>query len=170
MSTPDDAAKNIFLREATAEDQQAMLALLPQLADFDIPPRRKSEELWAGDADLLRELLAGLRPNSFADVAQDQDGNIAGLIIVTMREEMLSHAPSAHLEAIVVSPHMRGIGLGRRLLSHCEQRAKAQGAGSLTLHVFNRNQRARSLYQSHGFDLEMTRAIRWLDEAPTVDQ
>ena len=83
--------------------------------------------------------------------------------MVSLREELLSHAPSAHLEAIVVSPNARGRGLGKRLMHHCEQRVRAMGARSLTLHVFANNERARALYALGTFDEELIRAIKWLD-------
>ena len=83
--------------------------------------------------------------------------------MVSLREELLSHAPSAHLEAIVVSPDARGRGLGKRLMQHCEQRVRAMGARSLSLHVFSNNKRARALYASETFDEELIRAIKWLD-------
>ena len=83
--------------------------------------------------------------------------------MVRLRKELLSHAPSAHLEAIVVSPNARGRGLGKRLMHHCEQRVRAMGALSLTLHVFANNERARALYASETFDEELIRAIKWLD-------
>ena len=54
--------------------------------------------------------------------------------MVTLREEMLSHAPSAS-QAIVVDPQARGNGLGKRLMEHCEQRVQDLGARSLTLHM-----------------------------------
>ena len=34
------------VREATAEDADAMLALMPRLADFDVPGHRNPEDLW----------------------------------------------------------------------------------------------------------------------------
>jgi len=82
--------------------------------------------------------------------------------MVSMREEMLSHDPSAHLEALVVDPRARGTGLGKRLMQHCEARVRALGASSLTLHVFQRNARARALYAGEDFDEELIRAIKWL--------
>jgi len=83
--------------------------------------------------------------------------------MVSLREELLSHEPSAHLEAIVVDPRARGTGLGKRLMEHCEQRVRDLGAQSLTLHVFARNERARALYAIQEFDEELIRAIKWLD-------
>ena len=150
-------------RPAEPDDYHALLKLLPQLADFDIPVRRFANNLWEGDAQLLKSVLDKETQVTFADVAVDSGNQIAGLILVTMRDEILSHEPSAHLEAIVVSPSARGQGLGRRLLQRAEDRVKELGAKTLTLHVFANNQRARSLYRSHGFDEEMLRCIKWFD-------
>ena len=150
-------------RPAEPNDYDALLKLLPQLADFDIPARRFANNLWEGDAKLLKSVLDKETQVTFADVAINSSNEISGLILVTMREEMLNHQPSAHLEAIVVAPSARGQGLGRRLLQRTEERVKDLGAKTLTLHVFANNQRARSLYRSHDFDEEMLRCIKWLD-------
>ena len=150
-------------RAASPNDYGALLKLLPQLADFEIPIRRVAKDLWEGDAALLKEVLEKKSRVTFADVAVDSNDQIQGVILVTMREEILSHEPSAHLEAIVVTPDARGHGLGRRLLKRTEKRVRELGAISLTLHVFSNNSRARSLYRSYGFDEEMLRCIKWLD-------
>ncbi|NCF44957.1 MAG: GNAT family N-acetyltransferase [Proteobacteria bacterium] len=151
------------IRAAIAEDEASIMTLLPYLADFEIPPRRQPEHLWSGDAAMAREILAGTLTSSFIDVATDLDEQISGFIMVSLRQELLSHAPSAHLEAIVVAPHARGTGLGKRLMQHCEHRVTALGACSLTLHVFARNARARALYAAQEFDEELIRAIKWLN-------
>ena len=83
----------ITLRPAVSDDESQIIALLPYLADFAIPPRRQPEHLWTGDAEMARAILAGQTPSSFIDVAADNGGTIAGLIMVSMREEMLSHDP-----------------------------------------------------------------------------
>ena len=100
-------------RPAEPNDYDALLKLLPQLADFDIPVRRFANNLWEGDAALLKSVLDKETQVTFADVAINSSNEISGLILVTMRAEMLSHLPSAHLEAIVVAPAARGQGLGR---------------------------------------------------------
>ena len=140
-----------------------MVALLPQLADFKVPERRNPDDLWQSDAQLLGEVVAGSTTASFADVIVDTTNQPHGLVLITLREELMSHAPSAHLEAIVVNPHMRGKGLGQQLLRHAEQAAALRGARSLSLHVFSNNLRARGLYDQAGYDSELIRAIKWFD-------
>lgn len=149
------------IRPLQARDLPAMLELLPQLADFNVPPRRNPADLWQSDADLLTRVAAGEAPMSFAEVAVDQTDTAVGLILVTLREELMSHAPSAHLEAIVVAPEARGTGVGALLLSRAEHAARARGALSLSLHVFANNTRARGLYDKLGYDSELIRAIKW---------
>lgn len=154
---------DLQIRSATAFDEAAILALMPELADFDIPSRRLPEQLWQGDAKMVRKVLAGGAPDSFVDVLVTPSEAVVGVVMVTLRPELLSGAPSAHLEAIVVHPDHRGRGLGKHLMAHCETRVQALGAASLTLHVFNRNERAKAMYVGEGYDLELVRAVKWLD-------
>lgn len=154
------------IRAASPSDEEQILALLPQLADFAVPEKRDPDDLWQGDADLVKTILSGNSNNSFVEVATIDSSimdatDVMGVIVVTMREELVSHAPSAHLEAIVVHPQARGQGLGQTLLNRSEALALEHGAESISLHVFANNHRARALYQNNGFDQELIRAIKW---------
>ena len=159
MSTSD-----YQIRDADAQDIETIVALLPQLADFNLPERRNPDDLWQADAELARKVAAGqTNGTAFLRVATSTQGDVLGLTLTSMREELMSHASSAHLEAIVVAPNARGMGLGRALLSDCEAQVRTRGAHSLSLHVFARNERAHALYKSYGFDSELIRAIKWFD-------
>ena len=150
-------------RSAQLKDKEELLSLFPELADFELPIQRVAKHLWEGDAELLCSILEEKSTVTFADVAINHNGSILGIIMVTLREELLSHAPSAHLETIIVAPHARGNGLGSQLIKRAEKRVLDMGAKSLTLHVFSNNARARSLYKKHGYDEELLRCIKWLD-------
>jgi len=156
-------SRELVIRPATPADEPSVLALMPELASFSIPPRRAPEPLWESDAKLARTVLQGAAPASFLDVLVTPEHRVVGLVLVTLRPELLSKAPSAHLEAIVVHPDVQRQGWGRRLMAHCEARVRRLGARSLTLHVFDRNARAKALYVSEGYDLELIRAVKWLD-------
>ena len=161
-STPPKLTE-IIIRRAQAKDYPAIDALLPQLTDFEIPAKRNPDDLWQGDAKLAKQVLDGHTTQSFVEVAVTPEDIVIGVIVVTMRPELMSAAPSAHLEAIVVSLNARGIGLGRMLLGRAQSQAQQRGAKSLSLHVFSNNHRARALYQQDGFDSELIRAIKWFD-------
>ena len=155
---------NLLIRPADVSDMANITDLLPELADFDVPSKRNREDLWRSDLELLKKILSQETANSFCDVAcaDNGQGRLVGVVIVTMRGELLSGSPSAHLEAIVIENEFRGYGLGRKLLQHAEAKSRELGAESMSLHVFANNHRARSLYAGNGYDEELIRAIRWL--------
>lgn len=151
------------IRDATVDDGSEMLALMPRLADFDIPKGRQPEHLWSDDAALLQRWLAGAAPECLVQVAE-LDGRIAGFTISTLRPEPLSHEPSAHLEAIAVAADAEGRGIGKSLLQSAEVNALKHGAQTMTLHVIATNSRARSLYESNGYSGELLRYIKPLQD------
>jgi ribosomal protein S18 acetylase RimI-like enzyme len=80
--------------------------------------------------------------------------------MVTLRPELLSQEPSAHLEALAVADGVEGQGIGQMLLKAAEAGAAANGAKTMTLHVFATNTRARKLYERFGYDGELVRYIK----------
>lgn len=57
----------------------------------------------------------------------------------------------AHVTNIAVHPDHRGQGLGDRLLTALEERARARGVRRMTLEVRPSNTVAQALYRRHGF-------------------
>ena len=149
--------------DADASHGDAMLALMPRLADYDIPPTRNPDDLWRHDAEILREWLAG-RESCIVHAALDDDGAVIGFSLVRLRSELLSHEPSAHLEALALDRRAEGRGIAQALLARAERAARQQGALSMTLHVFAVNTRARKLYERAGYDGELMRYIKHLDD------
>jgi GNAT superfamily N-acetyltransferase len=146
--------------KATAADYEDMLELFPRLASFDLPENRNPEHLWADDARILADWVSGNRDDCFVHVAKDEEGRVLGVAMVTLKPELLSHAPSAHLEALVVAGDAEGRGVGGSLLAAAEKEARQHGALSMSLHAFARNQRARDVYERAGYDGELIRYIK----------
>lgn len=145
---------------ARTEQLEPILELFPRLASFRIPERRQPEHLWQDDAKLLRRWGAGELPEATVLVAEDADDSLLGIAFARLRPELLSQEPSAHLEALVVADGAEGRGVGGALVAAVEASVKAQGAKTLTLHVFGGNQRARGLYRRMGFEEELLRCIK----------
>ena len=82
------------IRPATASDVDAMLALFPRLAAFPIPSERQPEDLWRGDAELLRRWAAGEAPQCLVLVAVDDADTVVGVALTQLREELISHIPA----------------------------------------------------------------------------
>ena len=149
-------AAKFEIREADKSHGEAMLALMPRLADYDVPPSRNPEHLWQDDAQMMRRWLAG-EEECLVHVALDPSGAVLGFAMVRLRPELLSHEPSAHLEALALDKRAEGRGVAAALLGAAEQAAKASGALTMTLHVFAVNTRARRLYERAGYDGELMR-------------
>ncbi len=154
------------IRSATATDLDAMLSLLPRLGELDLIPNRDRRDLWQHDAALLRAHFAQPGSACFAQVAYATNGGpLLGMTLVRMQPEFMSHAPSAHLEAIAVSEAAEGQGVGSALLDAAEATALARGAESMTLHVYHSNTRAAELYNRRGYHTEILRCTKWLEPA-----
>lgn len=157
---------NYSIRVASPLDVEPMLALFPRLAAFSLPPERRAEHLWEGDAELLRRWSTGAVPQCLVYVAVNSDARIVGVAMAQLRDELLSHDPSAHLEVVAVHATAEGQGIGQRLIEAIEGAVQDRGAESLTLHVFARNTRARSVYERLGFTGELIRYIKYLGGPP----
>ena len=153
---------SVHVRSAASDDGDAILALMPRLASFDVPESRNPVDLWRSDAAVFQRWLDGQAAECLVHVAVDDAQKIVGFTLVSLRPELLSHEPSAHLEAIAVGEGAEGMGVGQALLAAAENEAKAQGALTITLHVFANNTRARGFYEKSGYDGELIRYIKEL--------
>ncbi len=147
------------INTATANDLNGILALLPRLADFDIPKNRNPDHLWGGDADMVREWAAGKRDDVHIRIAVS-DKKVIGVAVVSDRKEMLSGEPSAHLEVLALDKSAEGFGIAASLIDASDSLAKARGAKTISLNVFANNTKARALYERKGYDGELMRYIK----------
>ncbi len=150
------------IRPAASEDGAAILALMPRLASFNVPKSRNPLDLWRSDAAMLQRWLDGDAAECLVHVAVDDTQKLLGFTLVSLRPELLSHEPSAHLEAIAVGAGAEGKGVGQALLAAAENAASEHGAQTITLHVFASNTRAREFYARSGYDGELLRYIKEL--------
>lgn len=152
------------VRGARPDDGDAMLALMPRLAEFDVPGHRDPEDLWRDDEALLRKWVAGDADDCFVHIAENSNGVALGMTLVRIRPDVLSHEHSSHLEVIAVSKEAEGKGVAQALLTAAETEAAKQGALTMTLHVISTNSRARKFYERVGYYGEMIRYIKSLTE------
>jgi ribosomal protein S18 acetylase RimI-like enzyme len=151
------------LRAATTADLESIAALFPRLASFELSAQRSAEDLWRGDLQLLNDWSVGKVPECIVLVAIASDQTILGVAMAQLRAELLSHAPSAHLEVLVVRDGFEGQGIGQALIHAIEAEVRVRGAQSMTLHVFSTNTRARALYERLGYASELIRCIKFLE-------
>ena len=152
------------IRDGTVTDGGAILEMMPRLASFEIPPSRVRRHLWMHDEELLRRWMDGDRDAAQVTVAVGDNGQLLGFAMVTLRPELLSLEPSAHLEAIAVDDSAEGLGIGKALLRRAEERAQDGGAQTITLHAFATNTRACAFYEKSGYSAELRRYIKPLGD------
>ena len=148
-----DADPAAGIRTAAAADADAMAEVFVAAWRQAYPRVVPDAVLTALDHDRTARWLAGLidgRPEDNAvgqtDVAV-RDGQVIGFVRYGTR----TGEPGGYVFGLYVHPAQAGHGTGRSLLSHAEQRLREQGSDTVSLHVFEANERARRLYAKAGY-------------------
>jgi ribosomal protein S18 acetylase RimI-like enzyme len=135
----------LLLREATADDLPAVLALYaqPGLNDSQVLPLERAREVFAQFARY---------PSYRLFVACNEAGHVLGSYALLVMHN-LAHlgTPSAIVEDVVVDLHCRGRGIGRRMMEHARSLAHEAGAYKLALSSNLKRERAHAFYDSLGF-------------------
>jgi ribosomal protein S18 acetylase RimI-like enzyme len=108
-------------------------------------PREVREAL-----DLTHELLLE-RPGNRIVIAEDEEGVRIGLLWFGVNRNLITGEEEAWVYNVSVLPEYRGRGLGRRLMEHAEELARAGGFHVLGLMVSAHNDPARGLYEKLAF-------------------
>jgi GNAT superfamily N-acetyltransferase len=130
---------DLSIREARADDAQQVAALLGELG---YPTR---PEQFAG-----RFARLDAEPAVWLFVAETGDRvvGLAGLRVLALVER---DEPVGRLIALVVGAKMRGMGVGRALVAHVEERARHEGCVELDLSSSDRREGAHAFYRRLGF-------------------
>jgi ribosomal-protein-alanine N-acetyltransferase len=81
----------------------------------------------------------------------DQEGAIVGFVCLRVMSD------EAEVLNLAVSPSVRRLGVGSRLLDHALREAGQKGARRVFLEVRDTNEPALALYQRYGFTVSMRR-------------
>ena len=107
-----------------------------------------------GAALVLVAVLDGLPQHL---LVADSEGNIIGAVLflvdVPDPEPWSQPRRFGYIEEVVVSEEYRGRGIGKRLLESISDWAKTQGLDEVGLHVWQRNHRATTFYESLGYEI-----------------
>lgn len=159
--TTSNANTRVAIRLATPADRDLLSTLAERLADFDRPAWRSHDEIADGDRRALFEALDHPRPGTELFIAE-LDGAPSGCLLMWTLEDYFSQQWHAHVSVIAITRAAEGRGVGRALMAHAEEWARARGHRSITLSVFEGNRRAQALYERVGYATEMRRMIKRL--------
>lgn len=110
-----------------------------------------------GGADLKANVQAGLasamsgHPTTVVLIAFDGHKPV-GIANCFLGFSTFAAKPLLNVHDLAVHPAYRGRGIGRKLLESAEDQAKRLGCCKLTLEVLEKNEPAKRLYSSFGFD------------------
>jgi ribosomal protein S18 acetylase RimI-like enzyme len=145
----------LSIRPARLDDEPFLVGLTPRLADFPLPPWRAAEEIAQADRRQLHDALRGELLHSAILVAElSPGGERAGYVFATTKHDYFTRAAHAHVEILAVEAEAEGRGVARALMNAIEQWSRRRGYTWVTLNVFDRNARARELYDDLGYEPE----------------
>lgn len=151
---------DLHIRLARADDDEFILALAERFVAFELPAWRKRSETLAGiRADIARH-LRDLPAGSHLFVAEGDSGERCGFLHLQTQKDFFTGVLNCHISDIVVAPDFDGRGIGRALLDFAEHWAKEHRCRFMTLAVFPNNERARNLYERHGYGIELLRMAK----------
>jgi ribosomal protein S18 acetylase RimI-like enzyme len=151
---------DIRIRLAAADDDAFVLGLVRRFVEFELPPWRRRGECAKGIRDDLARHLAEQPPGSHVFVAEDDGGERVGFLHLQTVSDYFTGAQNCHIADVAVAPAHEGRGVGSALLAFAEDWARQHHCRHLTLAVFPGNERARSLYERHGFGIDLLRMAR----------
>jgi len=97
-------------------------------------------------ARIAADFLDNLDPAREHCWIAEQDGDIVGSVFLVRKS-----ASVAKLRMLLVEPHARGLGLGKRFVDECIRFARRAGYRKITLWTQSELDAARTLYQRAGF-------------------
>lgn len=137
---------SLLIREALESDLSAVLALYaqPGLDDREVLPLEEARTVWRQFARY---------PSYRLFVAQNETNTIVGSYALLVMHNLAHRGtPSAIAEDVVVSESHQRQGIGRALMAHALQQARAAGCYKLALSSNARRTQAHAFYRSLGFD------------------
>jgi GNAT superfamily N-acetyltransferase len=153
----------IRVRRGTGDDRVFAVDTARRLADFGPPPWRSAIEIVAAEVHGLDEFFDGRMPGCAVLIAETEDGARLGFAFVERRVDYFSGQEHGHLGMIAVTQAAEGTGAGAALLRAAEDWTRESGFGTLTLHVFEGNRRARDFYERFGYRIETLRYTKSID-------
>ena len=142
--TDSAALPSIKLRPATHADIPHILAFIRELGEYE----RLAHEVVADEATLAAQLF-GERPAAEVIIAE-VDGEPAGFALFFHNFSTFLGRRGLYLEDLFVRLRFRGLGLGKRLMTHLAKLAVERDCGRFEWSVLDWNAPAIALYRELG--------------------
>ena len=139
----------VSIMEADLENPDHTAAILRILDEYAHDPLEGGQGL---PGEVLDRMIEQLRQVTMRLVLLAHiDGIFGGIALCFWGFSSFAARPAINIHDLVVSPQLRGRGIGSALLSEVEIRARAASCSRITLEVRGANHDARRLYTRSGF-------------------
>lgn len=128
-------------------DLPAVAAFLDEAADYWLLAEGAAPGPTAA-ADFFTDAPPGCDPARSQHLGLFHESRLSGLAELSFG---FPAAGDAYLGLLILTPRLRGQGLGRSLLTEVETRARNAGAGALYLAVLDANPRGAAFWAREGF-------------------
>ena len=147
--------ENITYSEALPGDITSLASLLSVLFNIekDFNPDLTKQKIGL-------ELLIKNKATTTIQVARNSTGKVIGMVTAQLVISTAQGAPSAWVEDMVVDSAYRGRGVGKKLLQHTQEWAKAKGATRAQLLVDIKNEGALGYYRHLKWETTQLQARR----------
>lgn len=145
------------VRPAEPRDRSAVIALAPRLEAFGIPGNVQPNELADAEAAALRQAFDQMPNGAALLVAVDTAEQVLGSVFVETKVDYFTQRSHGHVGILTVAQEAEGRGIGRALLAAADEWALTMGFDRLTLFVFEKNSRARALYERADYAPDLVR-------------
>ena len=153
----------VRIRLAVEADGEWLLPLSARLHDFGPPSWRPRSEMDAAVARSIAGAMAATGSHAAVFVAEGPDGRPLGFVHVHETTDFFTGEVHGHVSDIVVAAEAEGRGVGRALMDAGETWSRSRGHRLLTLNVFEKNARARALYEYLGFSPDTAKLVKVLN-------
>ncbi len=154
----------ILVRPAEAGDREFVIRTAERLAAFEPPPWRSGREIIEGEVRTLVAYFDAPPPGAALVVAEEPEGERLGFAYLEAAHDYFTQEEHGHVGILAVTSQAEGRGAGSALLLAAERWARAQQYRRLTLNVFAPNERARDVYERHGYAIETIRYVKPLTD------
>lgn len=153
----------IRVRPYLPDDHAFVLSLAPRLM-IGMPSWRDPQRWLATVKSWVQGSIDRHGQQTMVFVAEDADGERLGFATVT-HETHFTGDRQASIGELATSEAAEGRGVGQALLHACEQWAREQGYGIISLATGAANARALGFYHHLGYRDEDVRLVKILDES-----
>ncbi|WP_042057711.1 GNAT family N-acetyltransferase [Aeromonas allosaccharophila] len=144
------------IRKATTLDIDAIVELNRQIGE--IHHQHYPEVFCPPSPEDRAFLLSAIGAEGRLFCVAEQDGMVVGFLTarIDINETIpfLSKQPVCRIGSVVVDEQHRSRGIGKVLIAHCDEWAKARDVQQIRLEVMAFNERAQALYASLGFKVQ----------------